>query len=155
MKYLLIVPLLALSLVSNCYANNESVDKLFKAMNMDKQLTGGFEAMLPVIDQMSARFNLDAEAKKELINIYRTWFDKDIDRAQMLNKIKDIYASTFTSKELDKITEFFQSPVGGKYLRLSPGLMKQGAQIGMTEAQAKQTQLLNRLKPFFKKHNIK
>jgi hypothetical protein len=33
--------------------------------------------------------------------------------------------------------------------------MKLGAQIGMTEAQSKQAQLLSRLKPFFEKHNIK
>ena len=145
---------MTLLLSGNCYSGNDSVDKMFRVMEMDKQLTGGFEAMLPVVDQMAAKFKLDAAAKGELTDIYRTWFNDDIDRAAVMRKIKDIYATSFTEKELQEVTQFYQTPVGKKFLKKSPELMRLGAQIGMQEAQSKQAQLIKRLKPFFEKHNI-
>ena len=155
MKRFLILPLAFLYLAGNCYANDEPVEKMFKVMAMDEQLNGGFEAMLPMIDQMAAKFKLDESAKEELLTIYRTWFYDDIDRTQMINKIKILYVNAFTKKEIEEITAFYQTPLGQKFLKQSPELMKQGVQIGMAEAQSKQAKLLARLKPFLEKHNIK
>lgn len=155
MKKLLILPLIFLFLGSNCFAGSASVEKMFKVMSMDEQLNGGFEAMLPVIDQMAAKFKLDSAGKEELLNIYRAWFNDDLDRSKIKEKIKELYAVTFSDKEIDEITKFYQTETGQKFLKKSPELMKLGAQIGMAEAQAKQSQLLNRLKPFLEKHNIK
>ncbi|WP_143873923.1 DUF2059 domain-containing protein [Catenovulum sediminis] len=154
MKKILCSALLCLFSIGNGYASNSSVDKMFETMQMDSQLNGGFEAMLPVIDQMSGQLKLDAAAKEELTNIYRTWFNEDIDRTAVIDKIKQLYAQSFTEKEIQQVTKFYQTPVGQKFLQKSPELMKLGAQIGMAEAQSKQAQLLSRLKPFFKKHNI-
>ena len=68
-------------------------------------------------------------------------------------KLSDIYGVPL--KEIEEVTNFYQTETGQKFLQKSPELMKLGAQIGMIEAQSKQTELLNRLKPFFEKHNIK
>jgi len=155
MKQFLILPLVFLFLSSNCYASNESVEKMFKVMDMEKQLNGGFEAMLPIIDQMAVNFKLDVDAKEELLSIYRAWFNEDIDRSLIMQKMKGLYANHFTNQEIEDITKFYQTPVGQKFLKQSPELMKLGAQIGMTEAQSKQTLLLSKLKPFFDKHDIK
>ena len=154
MKKLLLLPLLLMGLAGQAYSSNDSVDKMFDVMDMERQMTGGFEAMLPLIDQMSAQFGLDATGKEELTTIYRTWFNDDIDRVKMLNTIKDLYADTFTEKEIEEITKFYQTDVGQKLLVKSPELMQIGAQLGMTEAQSKQELLLQRLEPFFKKYNI-
>lgn len=155
MKKYIFLPLIFLFIGSNCFAGGASVEKMFKVMNMDEQLVGGFEAMLPVIDQMATKFKLDSAGKEELLNIYRAWFNDDLDRSKIKEKIKELYAATFSDKEIDEITKFYQTETGQKFLKKSPELMKLGAQIGMAEAQAKQSQLLNRLKPFFEKHNIK
>lgn len=72
-----------------------------------------------------------------------------------MEKMKDLYANNFTEKEIEEVTKFYQSETGQKFLEKSPELMKLGVQVGMNEAQSKQAQLLNRLKPFFEKHNIK
>lgn len=69
--------------------------------------------------------------------------------------MKTLYVDAFTQQEIEGITKFFQTPIGQKYLKQSPELMKLGVKIGMDEAQSKQTQLLNRLKPFLEKHGIK
>jgi hypothetical protein len=155
MKRFLILPLIFLSFGNNCYADNTPVEKMFKVMKIDEQLNGGFEAMLPVIDQMAAKFKLDSTGKEELLNIYRVWFNEDIDRTNIVNQMKELYTDSFTKEEIIEVTKFYQTEIGQKFLNKSPELMKLGAQIGMTEAQSKQAQLLSRLKPFFEKHNIK
>ena len=138
------------------YANSSetyaSVEKMFAVMGIDQQFSGGFEAMLPAVDQLSSQFKLDANAKEELKNIYRRWFENDIDRVAMKSKFVKIYADVFNEKEINELIAFYQSPIGQKFLKKSPQLMKLGAQIGMQEAQSKQQHLIKKLKPFLDKH---
>jgi len=117
---------------------NASVEKMFTVIGIDQQFNGGFEAMLPVVDQLAAQLKLDVNVKKELRNIYRSWFENDIDRKAMKSKIVEIYAEAFNEKEINELIVFYQSPIGQKFLKKSPELMKLGAQIGMQEAQSKQ-----------------
>ncbi|MCC4831505.1 DUF2059 domain-containing protein [Shewanella sp. 10N.7] len=154
MKKVLILPLLFMTFSAPVMAEEAAIDKMFKVMNMDTQMNGGFEAMLPVIDQMSAQFQLNEAGKAELKQIFRTWFNEDIDRAKIINEIKALYSESFTDDELKAVTEFYQTPVGQKFLEKSPQLMQSGAQIGMQEAQSKQTQLMERVQPFLEKQRI-
>ncbi|MCW8855878.1 MAG: DUF2059 domain-containing protein [Kangiella sp.] len=155
MKKILVSLFMLFCLTNTSFATEKSVDRLFDIMNMDEQLNGGFEAMLPVIDQMAVEFELDAEAKEELASIYRAWFYEDIDRSRMMGKMKDLYVDAFTEQEIEEAIKFYETPAGQKFIKLNPELMKRGTQIGMAEAKSKQTLLLNRLKPFFEKHDIK
>jgi hypothetical protein len=111
--------------------------------------------MLPVVEQMAAKFKLDSQGKEELKDIFRTWFNEDIDRLKVMNEIKKQYSKVFTDEEINKITKFYQTPVGKKFLEKSPELMQLGAQAGMQEAQIKQAKLMERVKPFLEKHGIK
>jgi len=129
-----------------------SIEKMFAIIGIDRQLTGGFEAILSVVDQQASKLNLDAKEKDELKNIYRAWFDQDIDRASVKKQMIDLYADHFTQQEIEEIIKFYQTPIGQKFLEKSPVLMQLGAQIGMKEGQAKQQFLLNRLTPFLEKH---
>jgi hypothetical protein len=136
-------------------AQESPVDEMFRVMSIDKQLTGGFEAMMPVIDQMTSQFKLDSEGKEELRGIFRKWFNEDIDREKIIREVKKLYSQTFTKDELRQVTKFYQSSVGKKFLEKSALLMQTGAQIGMEEAQTKQVKLMERVKPFLEKHGIK
>ncbi|MCP4323327.1 MAG: DUF2059 domain-containing protein [Alteromonadales bacterium] len=136
-------------------AQETPVDKMFKVMSMDKQFSGGFESMLPMIDQMSVQFKLNNEDKKELKDIFRAWFDEDIDHSKIMQEMKKLYSQSFTDKEIIQITTFYQTPIGKKFLEKTPLLMKVGMQIGMKEGQSKQAQLMARIKPFLEKHSIK
>ncbi len=152
MKKYLVIPLMMLAMTGNAYSSNQAVDEMFEVMLMDEQFKGGFEAMLPMIDQMAATLRLDAEAKAELLDIYRTWFEQDIDHKKIMDEMKNLYADRFSTSEIAKLIEFYRTPVGQKFLKQSPELMKIGAQIGMVEAQEKQALLLERLTPFLAKH---
>jgi len=136
-------------------AQEAPVDEMFRVMSMEKQISGGFEAMMPMIDQMAVKFKLNNEGKEELKDIFRSWFNEDIDRSKMMSEMKRLYSQTFTDDEIRKITEFYQTPVGARFLEKSPQLMQLGAQIGMKEAQSKQVKLMERVKPFIEKHGIK
>ena len=136
-------------------AQERPVDELFRVMSMDNQVAGGFEAMMPMIDQMAEKFKLDNEGKEDLKGIFRAWFNEDVDRAGIMNEMKSLYAKSFTEDEIRAITKFYQTPVGQKFLAQSVQLMQVGAKIGMQEAQLKQVKLMERIKPFLEKHNIK
>jgi hypothetical protein len=155
MKKFLILPLMFFTLSTSSMAQQTPVDEMFRVMSMDKQINGGFEAMLPVIDQMTAQFKLDSQGKDELRDIFRTWFDEDIDRESMLSDIKKLYSQAFTGDEIREITKFYQTPLGKKFLEKSTQLMQLGAEIGMQEAQSKQAKLMERVKPFLEKHGLK
>jgi len=152
MKKCLALPLLILTLSTPAVAQEKPVDELFRVMSMDKQISGGFEAMLPVIDQMSARLKLDTQGNEELKNIFRTWFNEDVDLKSMEEKTKQLYSHNFTSDELHEVTKFYQSPTGQKFLEKSSQLMQAGVQIGMQETKAKEPQLMERLRPFIEKY---
>ncbi|MGY5451753.1 DUF2059 domain-containing protein [Agarivorans sp. MS3-6] len=153
-KYLLL-PLMVLTFVTPTMAQETPIDEMFKVMKMDQQFEGGFEAMMPTIDQMTAQFRLDNEGKEELKGIFRAWFNEDIDRPKIINDMKELYTQTFTDDEIIEITKFYQTPVGKKFLENSAHLMQVGAQVGMQEAQSKQAMLMERVKPFLEKHGIK
>lgn len=154
MKKILILPLICLTFTSYVKAESTPIDEMFSVMEIDKQMTGGFEAMLPVVDQMSQQFKLDQAGKEELKEIFRTWFNEDIDRVKIVNQVKAQYSQTFTDQEIKEITKFYKTPTGKKFLQESPKLMQLGAQAGMQEAQSKQVKLMERVKPFLDKHGI-
>ena len=116
-------------------------------------MVGGFEAMLPIVNQLSAKLQLDRAETEELKNIYRDWFDNDFDKFYISTQIADVYADTFTHDEIKSMVEFYQTPVGQKLVEKSPELAKISARFGMEEAQRKQKELLERLGPFIEKHS--
>jgi hypothetical protein len=135
-----------------CITHADSADDLMDVMDVEKQMLGGFEAMLPMVDQMALQLSLSDTEKEELLNIYRTWFEDDIDREKLVKGTTDLYRQAFTNDEIKEMLAFFSSPTGQKVIQQSPTLMQEGAKLGMIEAQAKQSLLLARLNPFIEEH---
>lgn len=129
-----------------------AVNELMVVMEIDKQMNGGFEAMLPAVDQLALQLSLNEEEKKELLDIYRAWFEEDIDRKKLVDGTADLYRQAFSEDEIKEMLQFFSTPTGKKVVKESPALMQKGAQLGMVEAQEKQALLLERLSPFIEKH---
>ncbi|CAK3351660.1 conserved hypothetical protein [Vibrio crassostreae] len=124
-------------------------------MDVDKQMLGGFDAMLPIVNQIAGKLELDSQETDQLKDLYKDWFENDIDRVKMRVEIAKLYSNQFTVTEMNQIIEFYDTPIGKKLIQKSPELAKLGAQIGMTEAQDKQQQLLERITPFIKEHSAK
>ena len=128
--------------------NLAAAKKLADVIGLKEQMNAGFSAMMPMIDQVSVQLKLDAAGKTELIQLYKDWFEKDLDQEKMMNNIVILYAETFTSQELDGLREFYMTPLGKKTLKALPEVMQKGAQLGMEEAKTKEQALMTRLNTF-------
>jgi uncharacterized protein len=155
MNKFLFLPLMIFTLSTSTLAQEAPIDEMFRVMSMDKQMAGGFEAMLPLIDQMTATYQLNNEGKEEFKGVLMAWFNEDIDHSKVMDEMKKLYSQSFTNDEISTITKFYQTPVGKKLLEKSPQLMQRGAQMGMQEAQSKQIKLMERVKYFLEKQGIK
>ncbi len=130
----------------------ETAQKLLTVIEVDKQMLGGFEAMLPIVNQLANKLKLNAQETEELKGIYRDWFENDMDRVKMRIEMAKLYSNHFTMSEMKQIIDFYGTPVGKKLIQQSPELAKLGAQIGMEEAQNKQHLLIEKLTPFMEEH---
>jgi hypothetical protein len=153
-----LIILLAMCSISLAYASAseevEVAEELLTVMDTEKQMLGGFEAMLPIVNQVASNLALDAIETEELKSIYRDWFENDIDRSKMRREIAELYASKFTIAEMKEIIAFYGTEIGKKFIQISPELAKAGAQIGMREAQDKQALLVEKVTPFIEKHSL-
>lgn len=129
-----------------------AVKSMFQIKGIDKQMTGGFEAMLPIVDQQATQLQLTPEEMEEMRNICRDWFENDLDHQLIMNQLTLLYAETFTIEEIQASSEFYKSAAGQIFLTKSPELMKAAAQIGAKEAQRKQEKLVERLQLFLEQH---
>jgi hypothetical protein len=128
-----------------------AAQKLADTINLKEQMDAGFAAMMPMVDQLSTKLQLDAAGKAELIQLYKDWFEKDLDQEKMRRNIVILYAETFTIQELDGLREFYMTPLGKKALKVLPEIMQKGAQLGMDEATSKQQLLMDKLNAFIEK----
>lgn len=131
--------------------NLAAAKKLADTINLKEQMDAGFAAMMPMVDQLSAQLQLDAAGKTELVQLYKDWFEKDLDQEKMRNNIVTLYAETFTVQELDGLREFYMTPLGKKALKVLPEIMQKGGQLGMEEAKLKEKALMDRLNAFIEK----
>ncbi|PJC86021.1 hypothetical protein CSW98_10505 [Vibrio sp. HA2012] len=151
--------ILWLSLTCSAYANvspeTQAEEELISVMDIERQMLGGFDAMLPMIDQLSENLQLNDSEKIELTDIYRDWFNNSFDRKKMKSMIINIYSETFSQEELEDMIQFYKTPTGKKVLEKLPGLSKAAMQFGMAEAQDKQSLLIEKLTPFIESHQSK
>lgn len=155
LRKFMVVALLVASPISGMAADKqEVVDRLLEVMKVEKQLSGGFEAMTPVIEQLANNLQLNATEKEELVNIYREWFINDINRQNIIVEMVALYSQAFSQQEIELMIEFYATPVGQKLVEKSPALMQAGAQLGMQEAERAQPKLIEKLTPFLEKHQI-
>lgn len=131
--------------------NTAAAQKLAEVMGLKEQMSGGVQSMMPMIDKIALQLQLDAAGKTELIDIYKKWFENDLDHQKLLNELTKLYAETFTVQELDGLREFYLTPLGKKALKETPKVMQKGAQALMQEATAKQPLLMTKLNAFVEK----
>jgi hypothetical protein len=125
---------------------------LTSIMGLNRQLESGFNAMMPMIGNLSRQLKLNEADQTELVGLYRSWFTEDIDQAKLKETIIKLYAEMFTLEELTGLTDFYKSPLGQKTLGTLPELTRRSSLAGMEGAKAAQQKLQERLRPFIEKH---
>ncbi|HET7433320.1 MAG TPA: DUF2059 domain-containing protein [Thermoanaerobaculia bacterium] len=116
----------------------ELIDKLFAAMNIQKQTHDMIDAMYKQIgqqylDRAAANGNDadDIEEAKELFGAFREKASRIDFGGELLDAYAHIYGKYFNEEELTQLIAFYAAPVGRKVLAVTPQLTEEGMQAGM------------------------
>ncbi len=135
-------------------AHMKAAKELATTVGVDKQAEASFNSMLPMINNMAQRLQLNPADTTELQGIYKAWLTEDLDQKKLIDNIVSVYAELYTEQELVDLNKFYQSPLGKKTLTTMPELTRRVTTTGSEEARSKQGKLQERLKPFIEKHPL-
>lgn len=102
--------------------------KLLETMETDKALQKGIENM---VDLKIKQQPLLAPYRETLLKFFSKYTSWD----SLKNDMAAIYAENFTTEELKKLIDFYQTPVGKKFARKNPELARRGSILGMQKVQ--------------------
>lgn len=145
-KLLVIAALIAVLLQSTAFADTavsasheQAAQELIELLGLEVQMRGGAEAMMDAMTMGSPEMKQYQDVILDWANSIMTW-------ETFGPQITAIYADAFSEKELRDLIAFYETPTGQKTITLMPELMRKGAQLGATEAQAHIGDLQERIK---------
>ena len=100
----------------------ESIRELFQLMRQDSAVLKSFDSLAPMfIHKRNQPMDAEAKAKsQETINMLRQMTKVIIDMVTE-DKVK-LYNKNYSKEEINKLIEFYKSPVGQKYVDTTPGI---------------------------------
>ncbi len=129
-KFLLLIALFMFT--CNLYAGNNTgiatAQKLFKTMN----LSATYQETIQKGVDFQIRTNPQLAPFK---NVMLKFFQKYMGWNSIKDELAKIYSQHFTVKEMNKLIQFYQTPVGQKSIKLMPYLYEQGSIIGQKKVQ--------------------
>lgn len=105
-----------------------------------------FKVFLPRIKKNNPDLNQDDIGR--LKDVVRSVFLENIDGLR--RKMVPVYAQNFTDSEIERLIDFFETPVGQKYAERLPTMMRQIGQIGRAWAKELQPELRLRVREALK-----
>jgi hypothetical protein len=102
---------------------------LLQATNADVQFT----TVIPLIfRQMRRSIPVPGPNEQQQVDQVFAEIEKQFmaRRGELMDKIAVLYASRFTAEELSAVTQFYQSPIGKKFIAAAPELATQAMKIG-------------------------
>ena len=94
------------------------------------------------------------EIPPEAMSIIRAEVDKQLetDREQLLAQVAAIFDRSFTTAEIEELSQFYQTELGKKSLALMPKIMLENMEIGKRWGREVGPALKSRLEARFKQH---
>ena len=131
----------------------DAANELADLLGLTNQMEANFDAMTPIVMEQVKQMNLNDDQTVRLMGIYKSWYTEDLDLDFLAKKIVELYAQTFSVKELKELTAFYKTPLGKKAYAVFPELMAKGAKLGAIECQKRMPELSERLKPLMEELN--
>ena len=72
------------------------------------------------------------EYRAQLVELFVQKFESKMDLQQLLSQLVPVYDQYFTAAEIEQLTQFYETPLGKKYLTIAPQLLAGGQKIGKT-----------------------
>lgn len=117
----------------------KEAETLLSTMGMETALEKSIETML----------NIQMQQKPTLApfkNVMLKFFKKHMSFESLKPDMIEIYADAFSASELREINAFYKTATGSKTIRLLPGLMAKGANLGSRRVQENITELQQMIK---------
>jgi uncharacterized protein len=131
MKRISVLALLVISMTSafGQSANNSSYKATLKKM---LEVAGTETTFKAAIKQMFGMFKQQNTKVPE--NVWAE-FEAEFSKtsiSDLVNMLEPVYAKHMTEADLNKIIEFYQTPVGKKYAEKTPFILQESMQVGQT-----------------------
>ncbi|MBU8934360.1 MAG: DUF2059 domain-containing protein [candidate division Zixibacteria bacterium] len=142
MKKMLVVSLLFLAICTTCSMAGEASHKktaleLLEITNAEETFDQMLTSMESMMEQQLIATDLTQEAKeasqamqKEMMD----WMSGFFSWEQLREQYADIYVEVFTEGELKELIEFYQSPIGQKFLSKMPDIIQKSMELTQTVA---------------------
>jgi uncharacterized protein len=106
-------------------------------------LTGAEQITSQVLNRMILSFK---ELNPEVPSKFWDEFAKQANAEQLTDSLVPIYNKYFTQKEIKQLIDFYQSPVGKKFVKVQPEIMKESMEAGQKWGQALGQRVQKKLK---------
>lgn len=126
---------------------------LMQAIGLDKQ----FEQALPLLaGQMRQSFiSVVPDKAKEIEAVFEFLLPRLTSRrAQLLDKIAELYARKLSEDDLRTAASFYRSPAGARFIAMQPELMREGMVLGQRWGEAIGRELEEEVKIELKKRGV-
>jgi len=130
-------------------------EELLNLMNMKENSEQSYAMVKEMMSSQMGKFNQEENASVEVSSAAGKTMDETMDlMAQELSwdKMKEdyinLYAETFTEKELKGIVDFYKSPAGRAFSKKGPELMKKTMEL----SQGKMTQIMPKIQAIHLEH---
>lgn len=110
-------------------ARVEAARSMMEAAGASKQI----DELMPLLaGQMSETFKrLVPDKGKEIDEVFQQLVPRFIEKKDaLLDQIAALYAAELTLSEINGVAAFYKSPIGAKFARIRPGIMRQSAVLG-------------------------
>lgn len=143
-KYLVFISILICFFnISIAHANQTATaieaEKLFNVMGIDKSIQSSMGVMLNMQIQQNPKL------KKHKAVIFK-FFHKHMSYQSLKPDLIELYTKAFTAQELRNLTVFYQTPTGRKALKVLPGLVQKGGQLGVKRMRENMGELVRMIK---------
>ncbi len=102
-----------------------AADKLLRTLNIDENMKMAFRQMERMQEQMIARDAKSPEEKAKAETAMKAAMrstEEEFSWDKIGPMFVDVYAEVFTKEELEQLTNFYESPIGQKFVEKQPQL---------------------------------
>jgi hypothetical protein len=108
--------------------------RLFEVMKMNETTE---QTITKMVDMQTQNLPQLAKLKPLMLEFFRKYMSYD----SLKNETADIYLKYFTIQDIQQLIEFYQTPLGKKFIKNQVNLTTECAQLGMKRVQEHQEEL--------------
>lgn len=108
--------------------------RLFEVMKMDETMD---QTIVKMVDMQTKNLPQMVKLRPAMLEFFRKYMSYE----SLKKETADIYLKYFSMQDIRQLIEFYQTPLGGKFVKNQVNLTTECAQLGMKRVQEHQNEL--------------